>query len=726
MKQLMQDFRDGSVYVEEVPAPLLNAKGALVRTRYSLVSAGTERAAFEFAARGLIGKARSRPDLVRQVIRTIAVEGVISAYRASMSRLNTPLPIGYSTSGEVIAVGGEVSGLRAGDRVACAGVGYASHAEINYVPRNLMARIPEGVSYEDAAFATLGSIALQGIRLADLALGERVAVIGLGLLGLLTVQLAKAAGCSVLATDLSGERVALALDLGADVAVTADRDGLIAAASSFTHDRGMDAVLITAATTGNEPTQLAGEISRLKGRVVAVGDVGMNIPRSVYYAKELEYRISRSYGPGRYDPEYEEKGVDYPYAYVPFTEQRNMDTFLGLVKEGKVFPNRLVSHRFPIDGAEEAYRLLAAGSGDLLGVLFEYPEERPVIRRVDVRAEKSPRTDRAVKVGLIGAGDYARLVLLPHLSRMGNVELVGVSTKTGISCRHVAGEYGFGFCATDNDEVLDSEEINTVIIATRHDLHSRLVCEALRKGKHVFVEKPLATHEEGLGEVVEAYSGAERILMVGFNRRFAPLAVEARSMFTPHVEPLSMLCRVNAGAIAGEHWVQDMVEGGGRIVGEVCHFIDLLQYFCGAKPASVHAAALGTGKSEILEDNVAINVRFEDGSIGNIAYYSNGNTAVPKEYIEIHGEGKTYIIDDFRGARYARGGRVRRLRTRKRDKGQRCELEAFTGAVRGEGGMPIPMDEMVAATLATFRVIDSLRHGREFAVDWTEEGNPGP
>lgn len=720
MKQVIQDYRHGKLSVEEVPVPLLKDKGAIVRTRCSVVSAGTERAMLEFASQGLVGKARSRPDLVKQVIRKVKSDGLLATYRASMSRLDAPLPLGYSSAGEIVEVGASLPGFKVGDRVACAGGGYASHAELVYVPRNLMVKIPEGVSYEDAAFATVGAIALQGVRVADLRLGERVVVIGLGLLGLLTVQILKAAGCMVLGTDLNPDRVKLALDLGADSAVVTEPDVLAESVAAFTSGRGADAVIITAATKSNAPTELAGEISRLKGRVVAVGDVGMNIPRRVYYYKELEYRISMSYGPGRYDPNYEEKGIDYPYAYVPFTEQRNMETFLQLVKEGKVTPSRLITHRFSILEAEKAYEMIKTeDSSKYLGVVFTYPEEAPVRRRIDLRERRNQSTpESSVRIGMIGAGNYAKLMLLPHLSRMKDVELVGVSTATGISGKHVAKKYGFQFCATDNEEIFNDKDINAVVIATRHNLHAELSIRALGSGKHVFVEKPLATSEEELARLVEAVRNSDKLLMVGFNRRFAPLALEAKKVFAQRSGPLSMIYRVNAGAVPPDHWTQDIEEGGGRVIGEVCHFVDLLQFFCGARPEAVYALPAGTGDGSVPEDNLSITIRFEDGSIGTIAYFSTGDKAIPKEYIEIYGEGKTFIIEDFRRAKFASGGDVRVIRGRVQDKGQRAELLAFAEAVLGRRPAPIPFEELVYTTLATFRILDSMRERREIPVEW--------
>lgn len=532
MKQIVQSISGGKIRVEDVTVSALRDTGVLVRTHCLVVSTGTERAVVEFASKGLIGKATLRPDLVKQVIRKVKAEGLVSACKASMARLDVPLALGYSSAGEIIELGAAVTGFAVGDRVACAGGGYASHAEIVYVPRNLMVKIPDEVSDEDAAFATMGAIAIQGVRVADLKLGEKVVVIGLGLLGLLTVQIVKAAGCMVLGTDLNPERVKLSLELGADAAVTTEPEALREAVLAFTAGRGADAVIITAATKSNTPTELAGEVSRLKGRVVAVGDVGMNIPRRVYYPKELEYRISMSYGPGRYDPNYEEKGIDYPYAYVPFTEQRNMETFLQLVKEGKVTPSRLITHRFPIHEAEKAYEMIKTGeSGNYLGVVFTYPEDAPVKRRVGVNVGKRKCVpESSIRRVVIGAGNYAKLMLLPNLSRMKDVELCGVSTSTGISGKHVAEKYGFRFCTTDNEEIFKDKNINAVVIATRHNLHADLAIRALASGKHVFVEKPLATNEDELARLVEAVQNTEKLITLGFNRRFAPLVVEAKKV----------------------------------------------------------------------------------------------------------------------------------------------------------------------------------------------------
>ncbi len=725
MKQVIQSFRDGKLQIDEVAAPTLKSAGAMVQTHISVVSVGTERAVTEFASQGLAGKAHSRPDLVKQVIRKVRSDGLVSAYKTSMARLDVPLALGYSSMGEIIDVGSAVAGVKAGDRVACAGGGYASHAELVYVPRNLMVKVPEGIADEDAAFAAVGAIALQGTRLADLRLGEKVVVIGLGLLGLLAVQMAKASGCTVIGTDLDPERVQLAKELGADAAVVTDPALVEEMVMNLTSGRGADAVIITAATKSNGPTELAGEISRPKGRVVAVGDVGMNIPRRVYYPKELEYRVSMSYGPGRYDPNYEEKGIDYPYAYVPFTQQRNMETFLQLVKEGRVTPSRLITHRFSILEAEKAYEMIQGeNSSECLGVIFTYPNEVSTSRRVEVSPGKHKViSEHVARVGMIGAGNYATLMLLPHLSKMENVELVGVSTSTGMSGKHAAQKFGFRFCTTDNAQILEDEDVNTVVIATRHNLHAELAAGALSSGKHVFVEKPLALNEEELRHVVDAANNSGRDVMVGFNRRFAPLVLEAKRFFGEQTGPLSMLYRVNAGAIPLDHWTQDSEEGGGRVIGEVCHFVDLLQFLCGSEPVRVYALAGAKPEGVYAEDNLTITIAFENGSIGNIAYFSTGDRVIPKEYIEVYGAGKTFIIEDFRRARYASGGNVRTIKGRGQDKGQAGMLSAFVDSVLGRRAVPIPFDELVYTTLATFRILDSARAGKEIPVEWLLEHN---
>ncbi len=731
MKQVTEDYRSGVISVADVAAPTCRPGYVLVHTRASVISPGTEGAAVRFGQESLLQKARSRPDLVRQVVDKVRADGLLHAYQVVQARLDVPLSLGYSSAGLVLEAGTAVDGCGVGDRVACAGAGYASHAEVVAVPRNLAVRVPGDVPFEDAAFATLGAVALQGLRVADVRVGERVVVLGLGLIGLLTVQLLKASGCRVLGFDPNPNRVALARELGADGAHELTPSTAAAeAVAKFTERHGADAVIIAAATPSNEPVELAGEWSRLKGRVVAVGDVRLDVPRRTYYQKELDLRVSRSYGPGRYDPTYEEHGIDYPYAYVPFTEQRNMETFLQLVAEGKVTPARLITHRFSIAEADKGYALIGGAAKEpYLGVVLTYPAEPDLRRRMprgEVDQVKRPGTwtDRApaatgaggrVGVGLIGAGNYARQVLLPMLKANDAARLIGVGTSRGLSARHAAERFGFEFSATDVREVIGDDRVQLAVIATRHDSHAALAVAALRAGKHVFVEKPLAIDEEGLRLVVDAAGQAGRHLMVGFNRRFAPLIQMASDKFRGHARPLAMVYRVNAGAVPASHWTQDPEEGGGRIIGEACHFVDLLQYLCGSEPVSVFAAAVAG-----QDDTVSITIRFADGSVGTILYFANGDKAVAKEYLEVHGAGRTFILEDFRRARYTENGRTSVWRSPVKDKGQKSELEALLQAINNGRPTPIPLEEAVLATLTTFRVLDSLRLGREVPVGWSK------
>jgi predicted dehydrogenase/threonine dehydrogenase-like Zn-dependent dehydrogenase len=676
-----------------------------------------------FGRQGLIEKARSRPDLVKQVLWKVQADGLAATYQAVQDRLDVPTPMGYSCSGVALEVGAGVDGIKVGDRVACAGAGYATHAEVVMVPKNLVVRVPDGVSFEEAAFATTGAIALQGLRVGDVRVGERVVVLGLGLIGLLTVQLLKAAGCLVLGADPNPLRVRQAIELGANEAHLLDPVAVAEAVEAFTRGRGADAVIITAATESSQPVELAGDLSRHKGRVVVVGQVGMDVPRRTYYHKELELRLSMSYGPGRYDPGYEERGVDYPYAYVPFTEQRNLETFLEMVAEGRVNPTKLITHRFPVEAAEQAYELIKGGTGEpFLGVTFTYPETVDLRRKIAVAPAQPVQTasETGVRVGMIGAGQYARGMLLPELRRMKDVRLIGAATSRGIGATDAARRFGFEFATTDTKEILDDSRINLVAIATRHDTHASFARAALEAGKHVFVEKPLATNEEALWALVEAAGRSGRHLQVGFNRRFAPLIRKAKAQFAGHTQPLAMIYRVNAGALPASHWHQDGEEGGGRIVGEGCHFLDLMQFLCGSPPVTVHATSVSGNTGTIpQEDIVTITVRFADGSVGTLHYFANGDKAIPKESLEVFGGGKTFLLDDFRRARFASGGKVAHWKLRAQDKGQRAELRAMLDAITTGSPNPVPLHEAVLTTLTTFRALDSLQLGREVPVEWT-------
>jgi predicted dehydrogenase len=579
---------------------------------------------------------------------------------------------------------------------------------MNYVPKHLCVRIPEAVSFEDAAFTTLGAIAMQGVRQADVRLGERVAVIGLGLLGLLTVQILKAAGCRVLGNDLSESKCALARELGADQAVSASS---VEAAAAFSDGHGVDAVIITAATDSNGPVEDAAEMSRVKGRVVVVGKVGMDVPRDPFYKKELDLRLSMSYGPGRYDPAYEEGGQDYPFGYVRWTEQRNMLSFLELVAAGRVTPGRLITHRFEIDVALKAYELLESRE-PYLGIIIEYPQKDVAVaekRNIELRpVTPSPE----IGIGFIGAGNFARGVLIPALKKAGGAELVGVCTATGMSATETAKKHGFAYATTDHQQLLADDRVNTIFVATRHDSHARFACEALRAGKHVFVEKPLCVRPEQLEEYRKTLGNLPegRCLMVGFNRRYSAHAAALRSAFADRRTPMVINYRVNAGLVPRDVWVQDPELGGGRIVGEVCHFVDLCEYLTASTPARVYASSIASSDMRLTpEDSVALTVEYADGSLASVQYVALGSPELAKERIEICADGVSAVMDDWVCTTFY-GSRRRRVKT-KQEKGFDGEIKALFEAVRRGAPSPIPFESLVRTTEVTFAALQSLRTG---------------
>ncbi len=718
--------------MDEVPVPQLLPGCALVRIAASLVSAGTERASAEFARKNLLQKAKSRPDLVREVIGKIRRDGLLPAIQTVRSRLDQPQSPGYSSAGTVIAVGEGVTDLQTGDRVACAGAGFAVHAEVACIPRLLMARIPRGngfeaaeVSFDEAAFATLGAVALHGVRTSEAKLGDLVAVIGLGLLGQLTMQLLKAAGCRVLGLDLDPSRADLARQIGAD--------GATASASEFrdlclerSHAAGVDSVLITAETPSSDPVNLAGCIARDRAIVVAVGTVGMDIERKNYYEKELDFRISRSYGPGRYDLAYEQKGRDYPIGYLRWTETRNMEAFVSLLAERKINVDVLITHRFPIERAQSAYDLITGKSREpYLGVVIQYAQSDAELTRLTVVSQPSsaapPLPMGVVAVGLLGAGVFANGTLIPALKASSNTVLTAVCSATGPHARHAEKKFGFRYSTTDDAQPIHDPAINTVVIATRHNLHSKQVLAALAAGKHVFCEKPLCLSEEELRAITGDYLGipsAQRpCLMVGFNRRFAPMVVRLKSFLSSISEPLALHYRVNAGQLPPDHWVNDRDQGGGRILGEVCHFVDLLMFLAAAPVVEIEARTIDNS-GRYSGDNLIAFLRFSDGSQGTISYLANGDRATSKERVEVFGGGCSAVLEDFRRLELSRNGRKETARSRwRQDKGHHAEWAAFAGSVQRRGELPIPFNEIVCSTLATLRLHESAGVGKRLSVD---------
>lgn len=737
MKQLIQNLRTGETKVIDVPVPAVQPGTVLIRTAASLVSAGTERMVVEFGEKSLVGKAIARPDLARQVIRKARQEGILSALEASINRLGQPLAMGYSSAGIIEEVGPGVETVKVGQRVACAGGGYAVHAEYAQIPKNLVIALPEQVDFESAAFATLGTIAMHGFRLSGASLGERVAVIGLGLLGLLAVQIAKAGGCQVLGVDLDPYRLELARQNGADVSVHRDNAEIIA--STFTRGLGFDAVLICADTPSADPVQLAGSIARDRARVIAIGNVGQEIPRRIYYKKELTFINSRSYGPGRYDPVFEEQGIDYPIGYVRWTEKRNLEAFVDLLASGKIDVKKLITHHFPIESAAEAYTLISGKTQEpFLGVIITYPFEKPndlKNQRISINSfvlDSGYKTVRTCSLGVLGAGNFAVSVMLPVIKGIPEIDKVGIASARGLTAQATAVRYGFKYATSDETMIISDASINTVAIFTRHNLHASQVITALKAGKHVFCEKPLAINDEELIKIKQTLSSNRSmpesitrspnemehlpeaklpLLMVGFNRRFSPFAQKIKSFLAERCEPIMAHYRVNAGYLAPTHWLHDREVGGGRLIGEGCHFIDFLTYLTGSLPLSVEGQAL-PDIGRYREDNFIIHLTYPDGSIGILTYLANGDKALPKERLEVFCGGASIILDDFRSLTFATDGKMRQFTSRwRQDKGHRTEWLMFLASIKAGGPPPIPYEHLIGVTRATLAAVDAIRSG---------------
>ena len=715
MKQIAQNYRSGELALLEVPMPAARPGGVVVRTEFSLISTGTEMMKINESKLSLLGKARARPDQVKKVMQSVSQQGLRATYRKVSDRLDSYTPLGYSLCGEVAEVGAGMEHLGVGQRVACAGNSYALHAEYNWVPRNLCVPVPEGVASEHAAFTTVGAIAMQGCRQSEARLGETACVIGLGLVGQLLVQILRAAGVKVVGLDPSAERCRLAEQSGAAVCCPPDpanRGPVLETLAALTDGAGADHVFLTAGGDTNEPVELAAELARDRARVVDIGKVRLDLPWTEYYAKELDVRFSRSYGPGRYDPLYEEGGIDYPIGYVRWTERRNMACFLDLVAEGRLDLEPLISAVLPFEDAVGAYERILRGEQGGVGLLFRYSPNGSVQRRLAIPAPSS-RPDRrpVVRLGVIGAGNYATSMLLPHLQDRTDVRLVEVATATGLSAANAQRRFGFERCSTDHRGLLDDEAVDAVLIATRHHAHAAMVCEALRAGKAVFVEKPLAVDPDQLQAILAAIgdSGNDR-LMVGFNRRFAPLLVALKGDFGARSGPVQVRYDVNAGRLESGSWYAQPEEGS-RLVGEGCHFVDAISWWLDQDPVAVFAAATGD------PDDTASTLLYPDGSVATIAYQTGGDSRAPKELFQVVGGGQLARLHNFQWTELWRGGRrhVRRSRTGIA-KGQKQELDAFVRAVAEARAMPIPLESLAATTLATFAARRSLASRRLEAV----------
>lgn len=712
MKQVVLNLKDGDLTVEDVPIPTLKGSGVLVRNYYSVISAGTESGLVDLADKSLIGKARARPDLAMKVINKAKQDGPISAFQQAMGRLDKREPLGYSSAGTVISVSEDISGIKVGDRVACAGAGYANHADVAFVPKNLCVKVPDNVDLKNACFTTVGSIAMQGVRNADVRVGENVVVVGLGLIGLITVQILKASGCRVFGIDLDESKVKLAKELGADVALSRSTPNIEESVRQFSRGIGADVTIIAAATRSNDPVDFAGKITRERGKVVIVGLVGMDIPREEYYNKEIELRVSRSYGPGRYDRAYEEFGRDYPAPYVRWTENRNMQAFLDLLSMQKISMDPIISHEFAIEQAPDAYDIIEQRK-PYLGIVLRYDTNREIEDKIVLKApESKPFPSGTPVIGVIGAGIFATSTLLPNLSKIEGIKLKGLSAATGISCESVAKKYGFEYCTSDYHKIMEDPEINCVSIVTRNSLHAPLVIEALKHGKNVLVEKPLALNEEELEAVRAAWKEHGGLVMVGFNRRYSELGMKLRDFFKKRSQPMVALYRVNAESIPKDHWIYDNSEGGSRIITECCHFIDFLQYIIGSSPTEVYARKIEPEiKSPEDNENVSITISFEDGSIGTIIYTTHGDSSLSKERAEFFADGMAGVITDFKQLELVKGGKKEKIAKRMvTEKGHKNEFEKFLEMVK-KGSSENDFEGNILTTMVTLKAVESVQNG---------------
>lgn len=704
MEQLTQQLKSGAMEILDVPFPAMSSDQLLVRNHFSVISAGTEGKTVSDARKGYIAKAKSRQKEVKQVIEMIKTEGLMKTYGLVMNKLEAPAPLGYSCAGEVIAVGSNIRDIKVGDFVACGGAG-AYHSEIVSVYRNLCVKVPKDIPMDQAAFTTIASIAIQGIRQADLRFGENCVVIGLGLIGLITIKILNAAGVKAIGVDISQDAVQNAIREGAFAAFQRSHAGLENVIKYLTSGFGADAVIITAGSSSTDPVEFAGMIARRKGKVVIVGAVPTGFSRANYYQKELDLRMSTSYGPGRYDPRYEEKGIDYPIGYVRFTENRNMLTFIDLLESAKISLGSLITHRFSLDDSPQAYDLVLAKTEPVIGIVIKYDTGKQIVRE-DKKVTKNFNSISSLVVSFIGAGNFAQNAILPRIKN--ECQFGGIITGEGNGSAYVANKYGFKYLTDDYKRIVSDPGTNIVFIVTRHNTHAMYVAEALQNNKHVFVEKPLAMNIVELEQVQQAYNNSQGTLLLGFNRRFSPLTMEiVRQMVPSQLRAINI--RVNAGIVPPDHWVHDPEVGGGRILGEVCHFIDLAIHLAGSKVSSLSASVMDDKTSN--NDTVVINLKFENGSIATISYFSNGNKSLAKERIEVFVNGTVFIIDDFLKLE-THGTKTEVMKLKTQDKGHTGQFSAYLSGLKNGKEPLISFDEIYHSSLVTILVLDSISGNR--------------
>jgi len=702
MKQVLQNLKTGEIEVADLPSPQVREGTLLIQTRASLISAGSERMIVEFSKANLISKARQQPEKVKQVLDKIKTDGLLPTLEAVFSKLDEPMPLGYCNAGVVLDVGSGVSGFLPGDRVISNG----PHAEVVCVPKNLCAKIPKGISDESAAFTVLSSVGLQGIRLLSPSLGEKFVVYGLGLIGLLSVQLLRAHGCEVIGIDLNPARLKLAQGYGARIVTAGSGGDVVSAVNAWAEGKGADGVLITAAAKTDEIIHQSAQMCRKRGRIVLVGVVGLNLRRSDFYEKEITFQVSCSYGPGRYDNKYEQGGQDYPRGFVRWTAQRNFRAVLDLMQAEKLNVDDLITNRFALEDASQAYDVVGKAP-NALGVILKYVDEVEQSPKLAIKSASVPAA-HAATVGVMGAGNFSKMILVPSISKAGG-RIAYIADLNAAAAQHLAKKYGAENAVTDYKLILEDPDVNAVLIAVPHNLHARLLCEAVEAGKHVFVEKPLAMNEDELSNVIEVVTTAkDRFIMVGFNRRFSPHTVKLKALLAGRSEPLCMNMTVNAGYIPPEHWVQDPVVGGGRIIGEGCHFFDLMVHLTQSRIKTVASMMVGRGVA-VCEDKMSMILGFEDGSVGTVNYFANGSKKYPKETLEVFSEGRVARLENFRRISGYGFKNFRKFKTSRQDKGHRAEFAAFVDIVTNGGDPLIPLDHLVNVTRASFAAVESAK-----------------
>lgn len=714
MKQIFQNPKSGKTKLEEITSPIMRNGGILVKNRFSVISVGTERNIIELSKKSLLQKAKERPDYVQKFFMLMKTKGISAAWRVAQSKLSTDIALGYSTSGEAIAVAPGVEDVKTGDRVACAGQNYASHAEWIFVPKNLCVKIPENVSDKDAAFVTLGAIAMQGIRQANLMPGEKVGVIGMGLLGQLATRMLQGYGHPVMGFDINKEQINFAKENGMDAGFTIGSGNLANAVNAFTKNNGLDAVLIYASAKTDDPLKLAVEISRDKGRIVQIGNIETNIPWRDFYMKELSYTSSRSYGPGRYDKNYEEGGQDYPFSHIRWTEKRNMEEFLRLINDKKINIENLSSREFDISESEKAYELVSAPKGLIHGIVLKYPLESKPTLTIDIKKEESralaPK-EGIINIGIIGLGSFMNSTILPHLKEVKGARVKAVCHSQGLSAKKTAEKLGADYVTSDYKKLLEDKEIDLIICATRHSSHAKMAKEILRADKNLYIEKPLALNQEELEEVMEVAKNSKGRLLIGFNRSFSSHFIEAKNEFSSSATPIQIFYRINVGPLESIHWSYEEKEGG-RILGEGCHFVHALQYIIGSKPKKVYMETMPAFGAIAHEENFTLIIEYENGSIGTVVYSALGNFRLPKEYIEIYGDGKIMIINNFKNAEIIYPNKTKKINLWHQDKGYTREIEKMVDAIIKGEPSPMPLEEIYLAHIASFKAIESAKIGQ--------------